>query len=135
MTRQHLIALIVACALFMELLDGSVIATALPQMARAFHENPVNLSVGMSAYLLTLAIFIPSSGWMADRFGAKTIFLSAIAIFTALVGLGAVVFRYLIYFVTWLATGHSQFGQAGFIPARQPWLCAIRHLRLHRVTP
>jgi EmrB/QacA subfamily drug resistance transporter len=83
MTRQHLIALIVACALFMELLDGSVIATALPQMARAFHENPVNLSIGMSAYLLTLAIFIPSSGWMADRFGAKTIFLSAIAIFTA----------------------------------------------------
>lgn len=82
MTRRHLVALIVACALFMELLDGSVIATALPQMARAFHENPVNLSIGMSAYLLTLAIFIPSSGWMADRFGAKTIFLSAIAVFT-----------------------------------------------------
>jgi EmrB/QacA subfamily drug resistance transporter len=83
MTRQHFIALIVACALFMELLDGSVIATALPQMARAFHENPVNLSIGMSAYLLTLAIFIPSSGWRADRFGAKTIFLTAIAVFTA----------------------------------------------------
>ena len=66
----------------MELLDGSVIATALPQMAQSFHENAVNLSIGMSAYLLTLAIFIPSSGWMADRFGSKTIFLSAIALFT-----------------------------------------------------
>jgi EmrB/QacA subfamily drug resistance transporter len=80
--RQWLIALIVACAFFMEMLDGSVIATALPQMAQTFHDNPVNLSIGMSAYLLTLAIFIPSSGWMADRFGSKTIFLSAIAIFT-----------------------------------------------------
>lgn len=78
-----MIALIVAVAFFMELLDGSVIATALPQMAQSFHENAVNLSIGMSAYLLTLAIFIPSSGWMADRFGSKTIFLSAIAIFTA----------------------------------------------------
>ena len=81
--RQWLIALIVACAFFMEMLDGSVIATALPQMAQSFHENPVNLSIGMSAYLLTLAIFIPSSGWMADRCGSKTIFLSAIVIFTA----------------------------------------------------
>ena len=64
------------------MLDGTVIATALPQMARSFHENPVNLSLGMTAYLLTLAIFIPSSGWVADRFGSKTIFFSAIAIFT-----------------------------------------------------
>ena len=69
--------------MFMEMLDGSVIATALPQMARSFHENPINLSIGMSAYLLTLAVFIPSSGWVADRFGSKTVFLSAIAIFTA----------------------------------------------------
>ena len=69
--------------MFMEMLDGSVIATALPQMARSFHENPINLSIGMSAYLLTLAVFIPSSGWMADRFGSKTIFLSAIAVFTS----------------------------------------------------
>jgi len=80
--RQHLIALTVASAMFMEMLDGSVIATALPQMAQTFHENPINLGIGMSAYLLTLAVFIPSSGWMADRFGSKTIFLSAIAIFT-----------------------------------------------------
>jgi EmrB/QacA subfamily drug resistance transporter len=81
--RHLLIAVIVAFALFMELLDGSVIATALPQMALSFHENPVNLSIGMSAYMLTLAIFIPSSGWMADRFGSKRIFLTAIVTFTA----------------------------------------------------
>jgi EmrB/QacA subfamily drug resistance transporter len=81
--RQWLIAFLVACAFFMEMLDGSVIATALPQMAQTFHDNPVNLSIGMSAYLLTLAIFIPASGWIADRFGSKTVFLSAIAIFTA----------------------------------------------------
>jgi len=80
--RQWLIALIVACAFFMEMLDGSVIATALPQMAISFNENPVNLSIGMSAYLLALAIFIPASGWFADRFGAKNIFLTAIVVFT-----------------------------------------------------
>lgn len=81
--RQWLIALIVAFAFFMEMLDGSVIATALPQMAATFHDNPVNLSIGMSAYLLTLAIFIPASGWIADRFGSRTVFLFAIALFTA----------------------------------------------------
>ena len=80
--RQRLIALTVACAFFMEMLDGSVIATALPQMAQSFHENAVNLSIGMSAYLLTLAIFIPSSGWMADRFGSRRVFASAIGLFT-----------------------------------------------------
>jgi EmrB/QacA subfamily drug resistance transporter len=76
------IALIVACAFFMEMLDGTVIATALPQMARTFHESAVNVSVGMTAYLLTLAVFIPVSGWLADRFGARTIFRSAILVFT-----------------------------------------------------
>jgi EmrB/QacA subfamily drug resistance transporter len=81
--RHLLIAVIVAFALFMELLDASVIATALPQMAVSFHENPVNLSIGMSAYMLTLAIFIPSSGWFADRYGSKRIFITAIVTFTA----------------------------------------------------
>ncbi len=80
--RYRLLAVIVGCAMFMELLDASVIATALPQMAVSFRENPVNLSIGMSAYMLTLAIFIPSSGWFADRYGSKRIFLTAIATFT-----------------------------------------------------
>ncbi len=81
--RYLLIATIVASALFMEMLDASVIATALPQMALSFRDNPVNLSIGMSAYMLTLAIFIPASGWFADRYGSKRIFLIAIATFTA----------------------------------------------------
>ena len=77
------IAVLVAGAFFMENLDGTVIATALPQMGRSFHVNPVDLNIGMTAYLLMLAVFIPISGWVADRFGARTVFVSAIAVFTA----------------------------------------------------
>jgi EmrB/QacA subfamily drug resistance transporter len=80
--RAFLIALVVSGALFMELLDGTVIATALPQMAQTFGVHPVDVSAGMTAYLLTLAVFIPISGWVADRYGAKTIFASAIITFT-----------------------------------------------------
>ena len=58
----------------MENLDGTVIATALPQMARSFAMSPVDLNLGMTAYMLTLAVFIPASGWCADRFGARTVF-------------------------------------------------------------
>jgi EmrB/QacA subfamily drug resistance transporter len=76
------IALLVAGAFFMENLDGTVIATALPQMAKSFNASPVSLNVGMTAYMLTLAVFIPISGWIADRFGTRTIFGSAIAVFT-----------------------------------------------------
>lgn len=80
--RQVLVALIVSCAFFMQQLDGTVIATALPQMARAFGETPVAVSAGVTAYLLTLAVFIPSSSWAADRYGSKTIFGGAILVFT-----------------------------------------------------
>src|SRR5579862_4462817 len=76
------IALLVAGALFMEQLDGTVIATALPQMALSFGVAPVDLNIGMSAYLLTVAVFIPASGWIADRFGARTVFACAVAAFT-----------------------------------------------------
>ena len=80
--RSTLISLLVATAFFMEILDGTAIATALPQMAVSFHSNPVDLSMGMTAYLLTLAVFIPVSGWVADRMGPRTVFASAIAWFT-----------------------------------------------------
>ena len=76
------IALIVAAAFFMENLDGTVIATALPQMARSFSVDAVTLGVGVSAYLLALAVFIPISGWVADRFGTRTVFAAAMAVFT-----------------------------------------------------
>jgi EmrB/QacA subfamily drug resistance transporter len=74
---------LIASAFFMEMLDGTIIATALPQMARSFHVGPVNLNIGMTAYLLTLAVFIPISGWVADRWGSRSVFATAIGIFTA----------------------------------------------------
>jgi EmrB/QacA subfamily drug resistance transporter len=73
---------IVAATFFMEYLDTTVIATALPQMARSFGVGPNSVSLGMTAYMLALAIFIPVSGWVADRCGSRTVFLSAIAVFT-----------------------------------------------------
>ncbi|SXZ59334.1 putative MFS-family transport protein [Klebsiella pneumoniae] len=66
----------------MEFLDGTVIATALPDMARDFGITAVELNIGISAYLITLAVLIPASGWIADRFGARAIFTLALAIFT-----------------------------------------------------
>jgi len=76
------ISILVATAFFMENLDGTVIATALPQMGKTFHVSPVDLNIGMTAYMLMLAVFIPISGWVADRIGARSVFVSAIAIFT-----------------------------------------------------
>ncbi len=76
------LALIVASAMFMEQLDGTVITTALPAMARAFHEDPAFLSIALTSYLLSLAVFIPASGQLADRYGARFIFRLAIVIFT-----------------------------------------------------
>jgi EmrB/QacA subfamily drug resistance transporter len=81
-SRPTLIALIVAAAFFMETLDGTVIATALPDMAKSFGVGAIQLSIGITAYILTLAIFLPASGWLADRFGTRNIFGGAIAAFT-----------------------------------------------------
>ena len=73
---------LVAATFFMEYLDTTVIATALPQMARSFDVGPNALSLGMTAYMLALAVFIPISGWIADRYGSRTVFASAIVVFT-----------------------------------------------------
>ncbi|HLI22337.1 MAG TPA: MFS transporter [Stellaceae bacterium] len=81
-SRTMIVPLIVASALFMENLDSTIIATALPQMAVSFGTTPIHLSVAITAYVLSLAIFIPVSGWFADRFGAKTVFRTAITVFT-----------------------------------------------------
>jgi EmrB/QacA subfamily drug resistance transporter len=80
--RSTQIAFLVSGAFFMENLDGTVIATALPQMGLSFGTSAVDLHIGMTAYLLTLAVFIPVSGWIADRFGARNIFATAVATFT-----------------------------------------------------
>jgi EmrB/QacA subfamily drug resistance transporter len=80
--RTRLTAMIVACAMFMQNLDSTVIATALPTMAKAFGADPVHMNVTLTVYLLSLAVFIPASGWIADRYGARTVFRAAIAVFT-----------------------------------------------------
>ena len=66
----------------MENLDSTVIATSLPAIARDLGENPIPLKLALTSYLLTLAVFIPLSGWVADRFGARTVFRAAIVVFT-----------------------------------------------------
>jgi EmrB/QacA subfamily drug resistance transporter len=82
MPSAVLTALIVATALFMENMDGTVIATSLPAIARDLDQDPIVLKLALTSYMLTLAVFIPASGWIADRFGARTVFCSAIVVFT-----------------------------------------------------
>ncbi|MBT9372968.1 MFS transporter [Rhizobium sp. CSW-27] len=81
-TRLRLLTTLVTGSLFMEVLDGNIITTALPEMAKSLGTSPVELNVGVSAYLLSLGIFIPVSGWIADRLGARSIYTLAIALFT-----------------------------------------------------
>jgi EmrB/QacA subfamily drug resistance transporter len=80
--RSTLIALLVAVTFFMENLDATVIATALPDMARTFGVAAVDVNIGMSAYMLAVAVFIPISGWLADRLGSRLVFSSAIVLFS-----------------------------------------------------
>ena len=82
MRQDRLVPLIVATALFMENLDGTIISTALPPIAADLGEDPVNLKLAFTSYYLSLAIFIPISGWSADRFGARRVFCTAMAMFT-----------------------------------------------------
>jgi MFS family permease len=77
----RVISLIVACAIFMEQMDATVLATALPTMARDFHVRPPAMSIAMTSYLLALAILIPVSGKVADRFGGKRVFDASILVF------------------------------------------------------
>jgi EmrB/QacA subfamily drug resistance transporter len=77
-----LTALIIATALFMENMDGTVLATSLPAIARDLHQDPIVLKLALTSYMLTLAVFIPASGWVADKLGARTVFCSAIGVFT-----------------------------------------------------
>ncbi|SOC05186.1 DHA2 family efflux MFS transporter permease subunit [Rhodobacter maris] len=81
--RARLMPLIVAVALLMETLDANVISTSLPQIARDLGTSPIHLKLALTSYMLALAIFIPASGWAADRFGARPIFRLAIGVFAA----------------------------------------------------
>lgn len=82
LSRSTQIAMLVAATFFMENLDATIIATAMPDMARSFGVAPVDLNIAMSSYMLALAAFIPVSGWLADRIGARVVFASAIALFS-----------------------------------------------------
>lgn len=82
MTTSRLIPLIIASALFMENMDSTVIATSLPAMARDLGTDAIVLKLAFTTYLLSLTVFIPVSGWLADRFGARHVFRIAIAVFT-----------------------------------------------------
>ena len=80
--KNKYLTYLVATTFFMETLDSTVITTALPMMAKDFGVFPVDVGVGITAYLLTLAIIIPISGWLADRIGMRKLFTLAIVIFT-----------------------------------------------------
>ncbi|CAM5213759.1 EmrB/QacA subfamily drug resistance transporter OS=Castellaniella defragrans OX=75697 GN=HNR28_001474 PE=4 SV=1 [Castellaniella defragrans] len=79
--EQRMIPFIVGCALFMQMLDSTVVATALPSMAVDFATTAVRMNITITAYLLATAVFVPISGWAADRFGGQRVFLAAIALF------------------------------------------------------
>jgi EmrB/QacA subfamily drug resistance transporter len=78
---NRIIPLVLAVALFMENMDSSIISTSLPAIAVDIGSNPIALKLAFTAYLVALAVFIPISGWMADRYGAKNVFRAAIAVF------------------------------------------------------
>jgi EmrB/QacA subfamily drug resistance transporter len=79
---KFLVPLVVACAMVMESLDQTIITTSIPQMAQSLGESPLRLNVAITSYLLSLAVFIPVSGWIADRYGARSVFCVAMAVFT-----------------------------------------------------
>jgi EmrB/QacA subfamily drug resistance transporter len=81
LSYNRVIPLIVAFALFLENMDSTVISTSLPAIAQALGTNPLALKLTVTSYLLALAIFIPASGWIADRFGARDVFRIAIGVF------------------------------------------------------
>jgi EmrB/QacA subfamily drug resistance transporter len=83
MRQSRLLPLIIATALFMENTDSTVIATSLPVIAQDLGEDPIALKLAVTSYLVSLAIFIPISGWMADKYGSRTVFRASLAVFMA----------------------------------------------------
>jgi EmrB/QacA subfamily drug resistance transporter len=80
--RRAFIPLVLACAFLIDGIDQTVLTTSIPQMARSLGESPLRLNLAITSYLLSLAVFIPVSGWVADRFGARTVFCCAVGVFT-----------------------------------------------------
>lgn len=80
--KKNIIMFIVSCAMFMEAIDTTILNTAIPVMAHSLKVNPLDLKLALISYLLSLAVFIPISGWIADKYGIKKVFITAIGIFT-----------------------------------------------------
>ncbi len=80
--QRRLLPWLVAVAFFMQTLDGTVLNTALPRMASDLNESPLRMQSVVVAYMLTVALLIPASGWLSDRFGTRRVFMSAIALFS-----------------------------------------------------
>ena len=94
------VALVVAIAFFMQFLDTTAVNTAIPAMARDFGTDVIHLSTGITSYLIALAIFIPVSGWIADRFGTRNVFCAAIVFFilsSTLCGTSQSLLQFVIY--------------------------------------
>lgn len=81
MNKIWIVPPIIACALFMETLDTTILSTAIPTMSQYFQVSPISLKLALTSYLISLSLFIPISGWLADKFGAKNIFLGAMSLF------------------------------------------------------
>ncbi|MDP3138082.1 MAG: MFS transporter [Burkholderiaceae bacterium] len=82
MARNRLVPVIVASPLFLQNIDSTVMATVLPSIAETLRVPPLHLNLAITSYLLSLAVFLPISGWLAERFGAKRVFCLAIAFFS-----------------------------------------------------
>lgn len=80
--RTMVVPMVVACAFFIENFDATVVVTAVPAMAQSLGTTPIGLASGITAYMLAGAVCIPISGWLVDRFGARTVFRAAIGLFT-----------------------------------------------------
>ena len=80
--KHRVVALTVSCALFMQSIDSTVLGTALVPIARDYGVDPVRMHMVLTAYLISLAVFLPLSGWLADRYGARTVFRLAVLLFT-----------------------------------------------------
>ncbi|MCW8470244.1 DHA2 family efflux MFS transporter permease subunit [Fluoribacter gormanii] len=80
--KKNIILFIISFAMFMEAVDTTIINTAIPVMAKSLNVNPIDLKLALISYLLSLAIFIPISGWIADKFGMKSVFILAVSVFT-----------------------------------------------------
>ena len=97
-----IVPLVIATALFMENTDSTILATALPVIAHDLGLDPISLKLAVTSYLVSLAIFIPASGWVADRVGACTTFRLALVVFMA-ASIGCASSRSLAEFVMWRA--------------------------------